>query len=166
MSSLEAAQFAGSLLGVLTADRVLGGLLRHASINYIVTVPGSGGPAAAFWAEYLISGVLMGAVLFFSSNKSRSRHTGWVAGGLIAFYVTFEAPLSGMSMNPARTFGSAVPAHLWSAWWVYWTAPLLGMLTAGEIYRIRTRAGSLPVAACQQGSNRRHTLDFERPHGC
>ena len=53
-------------------------------------------------------------------------------------YISVEAPLSGMSMNPARTFGSALAARLWTALWVYFTAPLVGMLLAAELYR-RTR---------------------------
>jgi hypothetical protein len=39
-----------------------------------------------------------------------------------------------MSMNPARTFGSAVVASLWTATWIYFTAPPLGMLAAAELY--------------------------------
>jgi len=57
---------------------------------------------------------------------------------LVAVYITFEAPISGMSMNPARTFGSAYWAHAWTALWIYFTAPPLGMLLAAELYlRIR-----------------------------
>lgn len=39
-----------------------------------------------------------------------------------------------MSMNPARTFGSAVPAQLWTIRWIYFIAPPLGMLFAAEVY--------------------------------
>lgn len=144
------AQFAGSLMGVMLADGLLGGALSDASINYVVTVPGKEGAEAAFWAEFLISGLLMGMVLLTTSTPALSRFTGWFAGALIAVYIAFEAPLSGMSMNPARTFGSAVPAHLWSAWWVYVTAPLSGMLLAGWIYQL----GRGPAAAARSGHGR------------
>jgi aquaporin Z len=53
---------------------------------------------------------------------------------LVALYITFEAPISGMSMNPARTFASAALAHHWTALWIYFTAPLVGMLAAAETY--------------------------------
>ena len=129
------AQFAGSLVGVLLSGQLLGGVLRHNSVNYIVTVPGKGGPVKAFVAEFLISGLLMGTVLLISNIRPLTRVTGCVAGCLIALFIAFEAPLSGMSMNPARTFGSAVPAHLWDAWWIYLTAPIWGMLLAGRIYQ-------------------------------
>ena len=58
--------------------------------------------------------------------------TGVCAGLLVASYITFEAPLSGMSMNPARTFGSALFARNWTALWIYFTAPPLGMLRGGR----------------------------------
>ena len=130
------AQFAGAVSGVLIADRVLGGVLRHAAVNYAVTVPGGGGATPAFWAEFAISALMMSTVLVLSNTKALSQFTGLFAGALVAIYITFEAPLSGMSMNPARTFGSALPANVWSAWWVYFTAPLLGMLLAGRIYHV------------------------------
>jgi len=49
-------------------------------------------------------------------------------------YISIEAPVSGMSMNPARTAGSAFSAWNWTAIWIYFTAPPLGMLTAAELY--------------------------------
>jgi len=49
---------------------------------------------------------------------------------LVATYIILESPLSGMSMNPARSFGSAVAARLWTGLWIYFTAPPLGMLLA------------------------------------
>jgi len=60
--------------------------------------------------------------------------TGLVAGICVAAFITFESPLSGMSMNPARTFGSAFPPHLWQSLWIYFTAPPVGMLLAAEVY--------------------------------
>jgi aquaporin Z len=100
-----------------------------------VTRPGPGGALAAFAAEGLISFLLMSVILRISSHKRLGRYTGVVAGTLVATYILLEAPLSGMSMNPARTLGSAVSAWFWQDLWVYFTAPPLGMLLAGELYR-------------------------------
>ncbi|MCB9340223.1 MAG: aquaporin [Lewinellaceae bacterium] len=61
--------------------------------------------------------------------------TGWAAGFLLVIYITFEAPLSGMSINPARTVASALPANIWTGWWVYFLAPIGGMMLAGYLYR-------------------------------
>jgi aquaporin Z len=63
---------------------------------------------------------------------------------LVATYITIEAPLSGMSMNPARTVASAAAAGDWMAVWVYFAAPITGMLLAAELF-VRSRgAVSVP----------------------
>jgi aquaporin Z len=133
------AQFLGGTAGVLATSAVLGDVVRHHSVNYVVTVPGSAGTLIAFLAEFAISMVLMLTVLTAMNTVRLARFTGWFAGILVALYITVEAPLSGMSMNPARSFGSALPANLWTAWWIYFTAPPLGMLLAAELYQRRNR---------------------------
>jgi aquaporin Z len=129
-----AAQFAGGWLGVKLFDWLLPEFISETGVNYAVTTPGPAGAAAAFAAEFLISFWLLTAVLW-CSNSRFARYTGWLAGALVAAYITFEAPLSGMSMNPARTLASALPANVWTGWWVYFTAPVGGMLLAGFLYR-------------------------------
>lgn len=128
------AQFMGGLVGLGLAARILREAIADPSINYIVTVPGAGGVGTAFLAEFIISFCLMLMVLFVSNNQNLARYTGLFAGVLIALYITIEAPLSGMSMNPARTLASALPARVWTAIWLYFSAPLLGMLLAAEVY--------------------------------
>jgi aquaporin Z len=88
----------------------------------------------AFVAEAVISFVLMTVVLMATNHRKLARYTGLFAGILVATFITFEAPLSGMSMNPARTVGSAFWAGDWTALWIYFTAPPLGMLLAAELY--------------------------------
>lgn len=88
----------------------------------------------------------MMAVLIASNTSALARFTGLFAGALVATYIIVEAPLSGMSMNPARTVASAVPAAMWVALWIYFTAPLLGMLAAAELYR---RVGHRSVACAK-----------------
>ena len=95
----------------------------------------------AFLAEVLISFLLMLMVLVFSNHRRLARFTGLGAGALIALYITFEAPISGMSMNPARTLASALPAGIWTGIWIYFAAPLTGMLLAAEAY-VRLRGVS------------------------
>jgi aquaporin Z len=73
-------------------------------------------------------------VLAVSNRPAINRYTGLFAGALVAAYIFVEAPWSGMSMNPARTLGSAFPAQAWSGIWIYFVAPPLGMLLAAEIY--------------------------------
>jgi aquaporin Z len=85
-------------------------------------------------AEFVISFALMFVVLLTTNTEPLARYTGLFAGVLVATYITLVAPLSGMSMNPARTFGSALPAQLWESLWIYFTAPPIGMLLAAETY--------------------------------
>jgi aquaporin Z len=90
---------------------------------------------AAFAAEVAITFVLMSAVLLLSNTAALARVTGLAAGALVAVYISVEAPVSGMSMNPARSFASAVPAGVWTSFWIYVAAPPLGMLLAAEAWR-------------------------------
>jgi len=128
------AQFVGGLIGLLGAAMAIGMAIEHPTVNYVVTVPGLDGPWIAFVAEAAISFCLMLVVLILSNHTKLNSWTGLFAGVLVATYIAVEAPLSGMSMNPARSFASALPAHLWTDFWVYLTAPLLGMLLAAECY--------------------------------
>jgi aquaporin Z len=138
-----AAQFAGALGGCLVAGLVLSSLVRHPSVSFAVTLPGPGGLARAFAAEVAIAFLLMTVVLAISNDPRTNRFTGLAAGACVALFITFEAPISGMSLNPARTFGSAAAAMRWEAFWIYLVAPPLGMLAAAEL-RLRIM-GARPV---------------------
>ena len=128
------AQFVGATTGVGVAATMFDSWLAHPAVSYAATVPGPNGAGVAFVAESLISFLLMTVVLTVSNRPGLNRFTGLCAGALVASYIVFEAPLSGMSMNAARTVSSAVYAHLWTALWVYLTAPLIGMLAAAQLY--------------------------------
>jgi aquaporin Z len=141
-------QFAGALSGVLVAAWILGQMLiGDPAVNYAVTVPGRHGRWAAFAAETAISCGLMLMVLTVSNRPALNRYTGLCAGALVATYITLEAPLSGMSMNPARTLASALPAGVWTDLWIYFLAPPLGMLLAAEVYVLAK--GEQSVLCCK-----------------
>src|ERR1043166_2016764 len=139
-------QFAGAVAGVLIASLMLGQLVSHMSVNYAATVPGRAGVMAAFVAELAITFIMMTVILNVSNTNRLSRWTGLFAGALVAAYSTIEAPISGMSMNPARTLGSAFGAHVWNSLWIYFTAPPMGMLLAAEVFR-RVKAGRAVACA-------------------
>jgi aquaporin Z len=128
------AQFIGGALGVLAASLALGGLIADQATRFAATLPGPRGVPAAFAAELVITFGLMSVILHVSNHPTRAHLTGLCAGALVALYITVEAPLSGMSMNPARTLASALFTRDWTALWVYFTAPPLGMLLAAELY--------------------------------
>jgi aquaporin Z len=128
------AQFAGGIAGTLVAALLLARWIGHPHVNYVATVPGPAGTAPAFVGEFLISLVLMLTVLTFTTRPPLARYAGLAVATLIALYITFESPISGMSMNPARTLGSAIPAGEWRGLWLYFAAPSLGMLAAALVF--------------------------------
>ena len=128
------AQFAGAVAGVVLVRATLGMLAGHPAVQFAVTAPGAGGVAVAFAAELAISFVLMIVVLVATNDPRLAPYTPLLCGALVATYIAVEAPLSGMSMNPARSFASALVAGHWTALWIYFTAPPLGMLAASEAY--------------------------------
>jgi len=129
-----ASQFAGAIGGTMLSTWLLRGLPADPAVNYVATVPGICGPWAAFAAETLISFLMMAAVLTISNHRPLARYAGLAAGLLVAIYIVIEAPMSGTSMNPARTLGPALFAGTWGSLWIYFTAPLLGMLGAAEAF--------------------------------
>jgi aquaporin Z len=131
------AQFAGGTAGILAAIWLLRGLPGDPSVNYVATAPGTAGSLAAFAAEAAISFLMMSTILGVSNTPGLARYTGLAAGALVAIYIVFEAPFSGMSMNPARTVGPNVLAQAAGTLWIYFTAPPLGMLAAAEWYARR-----------------------------
>ena len=150
-----AAQFLGAILGVGIASIVLGMWLAHPAVDYVVTLPGRYGYWWAFLGEIAITFLLMSVVLRVANTPKLNRYTGLCAALLVMIYISIEAPISGMSMNPARTFGSAFSAANWTAIWIYFTAPPLGMLMAAEFY-VRSRGQALVLCA------KLHHDNFER----
>lgn len=151
------AQFLGAIAGVTIARYVLRGALGNNAVRYAVTVPGMYGKTVAFIAETAISFALMITVLLVSSREILSRYTPYFVGALYAIFITFETPLSGMSMNPARTFGSDLFADYWHTLWIYFTAPTLGMLVAAEVF-FRARGGVGPFCAKLHHANNKRCI--------
>jgi aquaporin Z len=130
-----AAQFLGATVGMTLALLILTqAIIAHPSVHYVVTVPGEAGASTAFVAEMLLSCGLMLLVLVISNRRDWNRYTGLLVGFLVMVYISVEAPLSGMSMNPARSFGSALLAQDWRSFAIYLVAPPVGMLLAAQIY--------------------------------
>jgi len=124
-------QCLGGAAGILLL-RALGAPLER--VDYVATRPGMAGTSAAFAAEAGISFGVMLAVLVTANHPRLARLTPYVVGLLLTSYIAVEAPVSGMSMNPARTLASAVGGGGWAGFWIYLVAPPLGMLLAAELY--------------------------------
>lgn len=144
------AQFAGGAAGAALAVALAGAWVSHPSVHFVATRPGMAGLAVAFAAELTITALLVSVILRVIARPRLEPYAGVFAGLLVATYIAFEAPLSGMSMNPARTFGSAVVAGDYTALWIYFTAPPLGALLAAEAWRLESarRAPGRPAPGC------------------
>jgi aquaporin Z len=134
------AQFAGAIAAAQLLKATLGEWFAHPLVGYGVTKPMPPHTSTeAFVAEFIISFILMFAVLMIISSKSLEKLAAPASGVLIALYLIFELPFSGMSLNPARSFAAALAANKWEHLWIYFVAPPLAMLLAAEIYlRIKT----------------------------
>jgi aquaporin Z len=129
------AQLLGGIAGVLLIAFILGPRFTEPPVQYITTVPGAGGELAAFSIELAMTFVLMGMVLLVSNTPRLAWLTGLFSGCLVCVYIFVAGPISGMSLNPARTLSSALPAEQWIGFWIYLTAPPIGMVAAAEAYR-------------------------------
>jgi aquaporin Z len=135
------AQFIGASSGVALMVAAFGSWIKDSSVNYVATRPGPFGTATVWLAEFAIALVMMTVVMAVNKVRRLSPYTGCFAGALVALYITFEAPISGMSLNPARTFGSAINAAQWTGWWIYFTAPVVGMFAGIELHRFLGTSG-------------------------
>jgi aquaporin Z len=139
------AEFVGGALGVAACSVIFRQWLGHPAVDFALTAPGPDGIAVAWFAEFVIAFVMLYAVLVVNQVPRFAARTGYLAATLLALYVTFELPLSGTSLNPARSFASALFAWSWSTFWIYLTAPVAGMLLAVELH---PRLGTASEKAC------------------
>ena len=136
-------QIIGGTLGVYLIVLLFPAYMAHASVQYVVTVPGKAGIIGALIGESIIAFIMMFVTLFTSNNSKLKSVTGYITGLLIVSFVTFEAPYSGFSMNPARTIASAVPSGIWTAWPLYMIVPPISMFVAAIVYKTLFHEGKI-----------------------
>ena len=128
------AQFLGAVAGAYAAGVAWGALTT--GVQYAATVPGEGYTRAGALAAETFMTFLLVFTIFVCVNKPRlAARTGLIAGTLVALLVTIEAPVSGTSLNPARTLAPAILASNYTAIWVYFAGPIAGALLAAATYR-------------------------------
>jgi len=127
------AQFAGAVAGSIPL--LLWGTSGR-SVGFGTTTPGAGfTPAEALLGEIVTTiGLIVGLFIFLGHKRLR-RYTPLLFPFLYAAMVYLEAPLSGTSTNPARSFGPSVVSGIWAGWWIYFVGPLTGMLIGLSIHR-------------------------------
>jgi len=128
-----AAQLAGAALASLVLK-----VLFPQSASLGATVPA--GPVwQSFVLELVMTYFLMRTVLGGDVHA---------IGLVVAVEAIMGGPVSGASMNPARSFGPALLSGAWTAHWVYWTAPIAGALLASALPGAGSRHGRpLPAPA-------------------
>ena len=124
------------LIGAIAAAVVL--RLSLGPIGYLgATLPMAGvWPSAGL--ELLMSFILMVTILTAVRGKWAPAWSGVTIGAVVGLCAFFGGPYTGASMNPARSFGPALAGGGWSGHWIYWAAPLAGMVAAGLVDRLRS----------------------------
>ncbi len=131
-----AAQFLAAIATILLLTLTMGKLFANPLIDYSITKPKPGHSlGASYIAEFIISFIFVIVTLFVLSSKKLEKYNALIAGILIASFLIFELRYSGMSMNPARSFASALVAWKWQGLWIYFVAPIFAMLLATEIFK-------------------------------
>jgi aquaporin-4 len=127
------------LVGAITAAFTLKAILPElgAAVNFGTQAPGeiinSSATSAlgleAIFTFFLVTVIFMTAV----HKKAAAGIQGISIGGMIFLLHIVGVPLTGASMNPARTFGPALVSGFWEFHWVYWVGPIIGGIIAGLI---------------------------------
>jgi aquaporin Z len=101
------------------------------SVSFGATIPGPGySQAVVVIGEVVTTFGLVATLCVFLGFRRLRRYTPFVIPFLYAAMVPLEAPISGTSTNPARSFGPALISGRWDGWWIYWIGPALGTMAA------------------------------------
>jgi aquaporin Z len=122
------------LLGAIAASGFL--LISLGNVaNLGATLPLNGNWLQSFIIEIVLTFILMLVIFGSACDRHAPKSFAGLAIGLtVALEAAFMGPITGASMNPARSFGPALVGVIWQHHWVYWVAPILGAQLAGRVY--------------------------------
>jgi MIP family channel proteins len=117
--------WAAQLLGAVGAGLSLWALFGNvASLG--ATLP-AGSAAQSFGLEIVLTFILAFVIMAVATDaRAKGAQAAIAAGAVVGLEAIFAGPVSGASMNPARSFGPVLVSGNWHAHWVYWAAPLIG----------------------------------------
>jgi aquaporin Z len=123
------------LIGAILASAVLR-LMFPAAASLGQTVP-TGPWAQSFVLEAIMTFILMFVIMGVATDhRAQGVMAGVAIGATIAMEALLGGPISGASMNPARSFGPALMSGRFDFHWIYWTAPILGSISGAWAYRL------------------------------
>jgi aquaporin NIP len=123
-------QLAGATLGAYTLCMLFG-----LQANLGATLP-SGDPFQSLGMEILLTAILVFVITSVATDQNSARLLAPLAiGATVALDALWGGPISGASMNPARSFGPALVAGIWSHHWIYWVGPIVGAILGAMIYQ-------------------------------
>src|SRR5689334_11897275 len=156
------AQFLGAVLATLLLWALLG---KQGSAG--LTLPGDGiSTSTAMLWELVLTTALVSVILGTASGAQQIGPLAAIGvGGYIALAGLWGSPVSGASMNPARSLGPALVLGDWTAWWAYLVGPILGgLLAVGFAYVLRGSGGGRSGTAAAQGTIGRDWHPGPQPH--
>jgi len=126
---------AAQLSGAVLAAVFIRVIFLHQSTNGGVT-----SPSGPWWQscvlEFVLTFILMFVIMGVATDhRAQGLMAGVAIGATIAFEAILGGPISGASMNPARSFGPAIVNGLFAHHWIYWAAPILGSIAGAHVYR-------------------------------
>jgi len=144
------AQLAGAVLATLLLIGLIG---RHGSAGLTLPGPGISTWTALAWEALLTTGLVSVVLGTASGAQQLGPVAAFGVGAYIALAGLFGAPVSGASMNPARSLGPALVLGNWTSWWAYLLGPAIGALIAAGIAQIlRGPGGGLSGTRAAQGT--------------
>ena len=136
-----AAQLAGALVGAVLINAMFGSHASDLSVSGGTVVGAGFTNAQAVLAESLGTFLLMLTIMALAVDRRAPAGFGGLVIGLsVASVIMVIGPISGGSVNPARTFGPYLAADIfggstpWSELWIYWVGPLVGGVLAALAY--------------------------------
>ncbi|MEM9064318.1 MAG: aquaporin [Planctomycetota bacterium] len=120
---------------VLAGPDTMATALHGASLGPLTLAGESQNAIKGTIAEFLATFALMFVICTCIVDKRAIRNPGLAVGGVVAACVFVFGPLTGASMNPARSFGPALYGH-WDAHWVYWVGPIAGAAAAAFTWKL------------------------------
>lgn len=135
------AQFLGAILAAFLVKTFYGDVTGGATVGSLTT----SAPVMAMFVEAALTFFLVNTVLHAAVAGKAGPFAGWAIGITLAFAILAGGPLTGGSLNPARTFGPALFTNGLGSYWIYLVGPFLGAAVAAGIFKFFSNSDAAPA---------------------